>query len=197
MWKCQGRDLLAWLRKDGSQKGQGTYAMIFCLLTSGLRASGLCQLFWGSLDHVEGIWTARFIGKGNQEAEQVLYGPAVEACKHYFMAMFSRMPEAADALFWTVPTFPGDTTRPIAYHTQWHRVKEAGKAARAAGVIERDFQFSPHLFRRTYAPMLYKGRPGTRTSRCFAGTTWTIASLQLHICHPHSHKGACCRSQSF
>jgi integrase len=35
-------------------------------------------------------------------------------------------------------------------------MKRIGSAARAAGVLSRDLQFSPHLFRRTYATLLYK-----------------------------------------
>jgi site-specific recombinase XerD len=41
-------------------------------------------------------------------------------------------------------------------HTLWTRIKSIGTAAVDAGVITREMQFSPHLFRRSYATLLYK-----------------------------------------
>ena len=42
------------------------------------------------------------------------------------------------------------------------RAADLGKKARAAGILTRELQFSPHLFRRTYATMLYKGGMGLK-----------------------------------
>ncbi len=106
---------------------------------------------------VEGKWTAYFIGKGEKEAEQELYGRAVDACNRYFRKVFRRDPKPEDALFWTVPSYPRDTRRPLTNHqTIWLRIKKIGAAAREAGIIKRDIVFSPHLFRRSYATGLYK-----------------------------------------
>jgi hypothetical protein len=60
------------------------------LVTSGLRSAELVQLRWKGLERFEGTRTARFIGKGNREAEQQLYTEAVEACRQYFQTQFKR-----------------------------------------------------------------------------------------------------------
>jgi integrase len=147
--------LLAWLEKDSSAKGQRDYAVVYTLVTSGLRSAELVQLRWKDLELFEGTWTARFIGMGNREAEQELYTQAVEACRRYFKSQFKREPVPEDALFWTFPTYRGDKTRPLAYQTLWRRIKEIGKAARELG-------WSPHLFRRFYATALYKSGMGIK-----------------------------------
>jgi integrase/recombinase XerD len=156
------KGLLSWLSQDSTLMGRGNHAMIFTLVTSGLRASELCQLTWGDLDLTEGVWTARFIGKGDKQAEQELYTPAVEACRSYFMTVHGRAPQPSDALFWTLPAYPGDVARPMTYHTLWNRVREVGTQAVAAGVLTRELQFSPHLFRRSYATLLYKSGMGLK-----------------------------------
>lgn len=126
------------------------------LAASGLRASELCQLEWGDLDFASGKWTARFIGKGAKDAEQELFPAAVEACRQYFGCHFRRAPRPEDALFYTVPTFPHQEPEPMTPHTLWTRVRSMGAAAVEAGVITRELQFSRHLFRRSYATLLYK-----------------------------------------
>jgi site-specific recombinase XerD len=148
--------LLSFLRLDITVTGRENYAMVYMLATSGLRASELCQLKWGDLDFASGKWTARFIGKGAKDAEQELFPTAVEGCRHYFGCHFRRAPRPEDALFWTVPAFPHQEPEPMTAHTLWSRVKGIGAAAVAAGVITRELQFSPHLFRRSYATLLYK-----------------------------------------
>ncbi len=79
LFKGELKDLLAWLSQDTSIKGLADYAMVYNLVTSGLRASDLCQLKWADLEHYEGAWTGNFIGKGRKEASQELYTPAVYA----------------------------------------------------------------------------------------------------------------------
>ena len=162
MTKAEFKRLLAWLETDTSTIGRENYAIVYMLGTSGLRASELCQLTWTTIELHEGKWTAVFTGKGDTDAEQELYGPAVEACRAYFRRQFRRDPRPADALFWTVPTVGDTTAVPLAYHTLWRRVADLGKRARAAGIVTRQLQFSPHLFRRTYATMLYKGGMGLK-----------------------------------
>ncbi len=156
------RALLAWLEGGRSAQGLENYAIVFMLVTSGLRASELCQLHWQDLDFTEGTWTARFTGKGELSAEQELYAPAVEACREYFRAAFHRDPRPEDALFWTSPVLPGESPAPMQYHVLWHRVRQIGERARATGVLKRELQFSPHLFRRSYATTLYKSGMGLK-----------------------------------
>jgi len=47
-------------------------------------------------------------------------------------------------------------------HRLWVRISAIGAAAREAGIIKRDMQFSPHLYRRTYATLLYKSGMGLK-----------------------------------
>jgi len=117
--------------------------MVYMLVTSGLRASELCQIKWGDLDFASGKWTARFIGKGAKDAEQELFPTAVEAWRQYFGEHFRRAPRPKDALFWTISTFQHQEPEPMTPHTLWTRVKNIGGAAVAAGVITRELQFSP------------------------------------------------------
>jgi integrase len=41
-------------------------------------------------------------------------------------------------------------------HTLWTRIKRIGAIVCGEGIIARELQFSPHLFRRSYATLLYK-----------------------------------------
>ena len=143
--------LLEFLRKDSSTRGRENYALVFMLVTSGLRASELCALRWGDLEESEGKWTALFIGKGDKEAEQELFAPAVEVCRQYFLHQFRRVPRPEDALFWTVPSFPHQSPAAMTAHTLWTRIKRIGAIVCGEGIIARELQFSPHLFRR-YLP---------------------------------------------
>lgn len=175
------RDLLDWLRRDRSLIGRENYAIVFMLVTSGLRASEFCQLRWGDIEEYEGMYTAKFIGKGRREAEQELYAPAVEACRAYFRAHFRRKPKPSDALFYSNPN-NGREPIPLCYATLWRRVTNVGAAARSAGIVKRDYEFSPHLFRRTYATVLY--REGMRLKALAAKTRHSsINILTEHYIH--------------
>ena len=48
------------------------------------------------------------------------------------------------------------------YHTLWQRVRLVGARARTEGILRRELQFSPHLFRRSYATALYKSGMGPK-----------------------------------
>ncbi len=156
------RALLAWLELDRTPRGLEDRAIVFMLATSGLRASELCQLRWQDLDFADGTWTARFTGKGGLAAEQELYAPAVEASREYFRSAMKRDPRPEEALFWTSPSVPGGESAPVRYHVLWHRIRLVGARARAAGILKRELQFSPHLFRRSYASALYKSGMGLK-----------------------------------
>jgi integrase len=147
------RKLLAWAR--ATQPIQD-YASVLFLLTSGLRAAELLSLTWADLEHNVGAWTAYFTGKGGKRVEHEIYGPAVEAVRAAFQAMFNRDPVPSDALFWTPAQAEGDIARPLAYHTLWHHIRALGKKAVEAGLIRPTLQASPHLFRRSYIMALYR-----------------------------------------
>lgn len=154
--KHELRQLLERLSQDQSIQGLEDYALILMLVTSGLRASELCQLHWKDLECFQDRWSCTFIGKGDKEAEQELFAPAVEACKAYFKKHFRRDPGPEDYLFYTIPVFADDEIRPMPYHVLWYRIHKVGEKARAGGIIKRELQISPHLFRRTYATLLYR-----------------------------------------
>ena len=145
------QDLLSWLSEDQTEKGLSSYAIVYMLVTSGLRAAELCQLKWGDLEHYEGAWIAHFVGKGGNEEEQELYPLAVKACqtqvKHGEYLFYSHAWDKNTGKWIYQPMQP---------HGLWFRIQQVGKKARAAGVIKRDLQFCPHLFRRSYATALYK-----------------------------------------
>lgn len=156
------RELLSFLELDKSEAGRTNHAMVFLAVTSGLRASELAALTWGDLDCEDGKWVARFVGKGEKAAEQELYGPAVTACLELYRARSRRtVPLPADALFVTSPTFNQEPAQMNA-HVFWDRMRLIGTRARAAGVIKRDLQFSPHLLRRSYATLLYTSGMGLK-----------------------------------
>ena len=156
LFKGEVKALLKWLSSDHSQKGRSNYSMVYMLVTSGLRATELCGLRWRNVELAEGQWTAYFVGKGEREAQQEVYGPALEAAHVCFRKQFRRDPRPEDFVYHSLPRFPGDTARPMTPHRLWVRVKDLGRKATNEGVIKRDINFSPHLFRRTYATCLYK-----------------------------------------
>lgn len=147
------RKLLTWAK---AEQPIGDYAAVFFLLTSGLRAAELLSLNWRDLEYTEGAWTAYFTGKGGKRVQHEIYGPAVEAVRAAFQAMFNRDPLPADALFWTPAQAEGDISRPLRYHTLWHRVRALGAKASEAGIVRGSLQFTPHLFRRSYITGLYR-----------------------------------------
>lgn len=157
LFKGEVKALLSWLAEDASIKGVADHAIVFMLVTSGLRASELCQLRFRDLELDEsGTWKAVFTGKGGEDAEQELYTPALEAARAYFAEQFNRDPRPDDYLLYSLPAFNGDAPRKLTPHRLWVRVKSIGERAKEAGVIKRDINFSPHLFRRSYATVLYK-----------------------------------------
>ena len=91
-----------------------------------------------------------------------MYTKAVRAAHIYFRGQFHRDPEQADHLLYGLAAFPGDTPKPMTPHRLWVRIKDIGSRARAGEIIKRDLQFSPHLFRRTYATLLYKSGMGLK-----------------------------------
>ena len=150
------KTLLSWLNQDKSIYGLENYSLFYMLVTSGLRASELCQLKWKDLDFIEGVYIARFIGKGEKQAEQEIYTPAVLACLDYFRMQFKRNPQPEDFVFYSVPRFKGDKVKSLSYRALWYRITQTGKEARKQGILKREISFTPHLMRRSYATVLYK-----------------------------------------
>ena len=150
--------LLSYLKSKAGKSVIDTenYTLVFMLVTSGLRASELCSLRWKDIEYFEGRWTACFVGKGDKEAEQELYGPAVEVYKVYFRKHFGRGPKPEDHLFWTVPVLKDERPAPMNPHALWYRIKKIGREVMVDRCNKRDINFSPHLFRRTYATALYR-----------------------------------------
>jgi integrase/recombinase XerD len=154
--KTELKSLLAWLREDRSIKGLENYAIILTLVTSGLRASELCQLNWDDLDEEDGHFTAYFVAKSGKAAEQEIYPTAIKAAETYFKARFQRAPKSGDYFFYTLENFHGRMPSPLKPPTLWARIHKIGKAASRQKIITRSVQFSPHLFRRTFATLYYK-----------------------------------------
>lgn len=144
------QDLLSWLKKDRSREGKTNYAVVLMQVTSGLRASEFCSLRWQDLRCVNGIWTAHFIGKGETEAEQELYPAAVESCRKIkrgeYLFYSHHWDKQKRSWAW----------EPLKPHGLWYNIAQIGKKARDSSIIKRDLQFSPHLFRRSYATALYQ-----------------------------------------
>jgi site-specific recombinase XerD len=155
LMKSEATSLLTWLKDQQSIQGFENYAIIFMLITSGLRADELCQLHWKDIEALDGSIKAFFTGKGNKDAEQELYGPAVQACREYFRKAFKRDPAPVDNLFYTIES-AGHPAKPLTPHCLWERSKRIGAGAKKEGIIKRDIIFSPHLFRRSYATLLNK-----------------------------------------
>ena len=155
--KTEVTDMLEYLQEaaDYSPDNAENYALVLMLVTSGLRAAELCQLKWGDLEYFEKRWTASFIGKGGDVADQELYPDAVNAAGEYFHQQFKRTEKPEDRLFWTAPNRRTKYPKPMNGHNLWARIKEIGADLRDAGILKRELQFTPHLFRRTYATLLY------------------------------------------
>ncbi len=135
--------LLTWLSGRYDPRSRLAYQVIYMLSTTGLRAAEICGLQWKDIEEIDGTYYANFTGKGEKEAHQELYTPALAAIRR-----------RGDYLFYRLD----DSGRPLDPHALWWAVKEIGLEARDAGIIAetRRLTFSPHLFRRTYATLLYK-----------------------------------------
>lgn len=153
--KTEANDLLTWLGNQQSIQDTENHAIIFMLITSGLRADELCQLRWKDIEVLDGSIKAFFTGKGNKDAEQELYGPAVRACREYFRKAFNRDPDPENFLFYTLDR-AGHKVKKMTPHCLWERVQRIGKGAKQEEIIKRNINITPHTFRRSYATLLNK-----------------------------------------
>lgn len=153
--------LLDFLKSQGNDLSMQNHAIIFMLVTSGLRASELLQLRFEDIEELNGKYKAVFHGKGDKAGEsstQELFEPAVRACEHAYIQTHPKpRPSGREPIFWTIPTRPGEEVRPLEYHALYTRIRKVGKQAIEAGIIKNrsGLEFSPHLFRRSYATGLY------------------------------------------
>ena len=148
--------VLEYLKELPGTYAKQNYAIAFMLASSGLRASELVQLRWCDIVETEKGTICYFTGKGDKKAEQELWPAALEACKMAYLWTHKNHPDmrSKDVLFWTVPTYSGDISRPLQYHALYERIRGIGEAVNQAKVISREFNFAPHMFRRTYASNL-------------------------------------------
>ena len=154
--KQELQDLLRYLKQDTGIKGLQNYAIVLFLVTSGLRSHELCQLRFKDIEYFEGKYTVNFIGKGSTEAEQEIRPDAIEAVNQAFTAQFNRAGQPEDYLFNTLESYKNKPKTRISKSVLWDRIHKIGVAVKAEGIIKRDVQFSAHLFRRTFATLLYK-----------------------------------------
>ena len=156
--RSEVKGILEMLRADDSPEGWETLAIFTFLLTSGLRAAELCSLRWSDLNfNDETGWSAHFVQKGGDSAEQEIHHLAVKLSREAFRARFRRDPRLDDALFSTRPRFHGDVVRPLGYRSLRERIIGIERAGRKAGVLARDLAIRPHTMRRTFATLLVKG----------------------------------------
>ena len=59
-------------------------------------------------------------------------------------------------MFHSLESYKGKRPAPLSRAVLWRRLSDIGKEVKKQGIIKRDLQFSPHLFRRTFATLLYK-----------------------------------------
>lgn len=157
--RAEARRILENLEKDKTEKGLEDYAIFRFLYATGLRGAELCSIRWGDIEWDEDAesYYVNGIGKGNKPFRQEVVDPiAIEITDKYFRKVFHRKLRAEDHLFWTLPRYNGDTRRPLTYPPLYYRITNIGKAVRAAGVVTRDIEFTPHLLRRSIITNLSK-----------------------------------------
>ena len=150
------KEIFKLLKSDKTLKGKFDYAIAYFLVNSGLRAFELLQLRWKDIEESEGFIYAYFTGKGNKPDKQEIPPEALKAVKDYFKSYFKRDPKPDEYLFYTLPRYPGEPPRRLEYQTLYNHIRWIGEKVKEAGILKRDIQFTPHLFRRTYASLLYK-----------------------------------------
>ena len=135
--------LLSWLKGRTDAHGRLAYSTIFMLLTTGFRAAELCGLRWKDIETIDGVKYANGRGKGDKPFHQELFGPALATVER-----------KGEFLFYAL-----DGKTPLTPPALWYILHEIiGPEARDAGILAetRRIIFSPHLFRRTFATLLYK-----------------------------------------
>ncbi len=157
--RLEVRGILDYLQEDKSLKGVEDHAIFRFLYATGFRSSELCGMRWGDIefDEDEKSYFVNGIGKGERAFRQEVVDPAaVIEAERYFKKSFHRKPKLEDHVFYTVPSYNGDEMRPLPYHSLYNRIVDIGRAVRAAGIVKRDIEFTPHLLRRSIITNLSK-----------------------------------------
>ena len=149
--KAETNKLLSRLREDKTNAGMRLYSIIFMLVTSGLRISELLSLSWGDLYKREDTWYCSFIGKGGKDAQQELQSNAVDSILDYHLKVYEEKPNKNDFLYYGFTT--GEV---IKSNSVWGLIDALWEKLQREHFFENEIKLHPHLFRRTYATLLYK-----------------------------------------
>ena len=182
--RAEVRRILEYLEKDKTEKGLEDYAIFRFLYATGLRGAELCAIRWGAIEWDEdaGSHYVNGIGKGNKPFRQEVVDPiAVESADRYFRKVFRRKPRAEDYVFWTLPRYNGDTRRPLPYPPLYYRIVNIGKAVRAAGIITRELDFTPHLLRRSIITSLSKAGMRVKALQGFSRHSSVNTLMRFYI----------------
>ena len=180
--RAEVRRILKFLGQGEGEKDIEDHAIFRFLYATGLRGSEFCSMTWGDLELDEGFWYVNGIGKGEKLFRQEVVDPeAVKVAERYFKKVFKRKPRAEDHVFWTVPAYNGDTRRPLQYHPLYIRIVNIGKAVRAAGVITRDLEFTPHLLRRSIITNLSKAGMRVKALQKFSRHSSVSTLMRFYI----------------
>ena len=172
------------LKQGESEREVEDHALFRVLYGTGLRAQEICNTTWGDIEFDEDEKTYYFngIGKGSKAYHQECVDPeSVKAAERYFKVAHHRKPRPGDRVFWTVPAYHGDVRRPLEYHPMYIRVVNIGKALRAAGVIKRNLEFSPHLLRRSIITNLSKAGMRVKALQKFSRHASTDTLLKHYV----------------
>ena len=176
--------IIEFLERGTSEREVEDLAIFMLLYATGLRAQELCQTTWGDIefDEDEGSYYFNGTGKGGRSYHQECVDPeAVTAAERYFKKAHHRKPRPGDRVFWTVPAYNGDVRRPLEYHPLYIRIVNIGKALRAAGVITRNLEFSPHLLRRSIITNLHKNGMRVKALQKFSRHSSTDTLLKHYV----------------
>jgi len=137
------------------------FALVFMLITSGLRSAEILSLKWGDIQEVDGKLYAKFIGKGGIESSQQLYHGAVQTCKKYFRMRFRKDPAPSNYVFTNIFHNCSASSR-LKYHNMRILLDKIAEEVFVQKIIKRKVRLKPHTFRRTYALLFYKHQMGLK-----------------------------------
>jgi len=137
------------------------FALVFMLITSGLRSAELLSLKWADIEEIDGKLYAKFIGKGGMESSQQLYPDAVEACRKYFRMRFRKDPAPSNYVFTNIFHNCSISSK-LKYPNMRILLDRIAEEAFAQKIIKRKVRLKPHTFRRTYATLFYKHQMGLK-----------------------------------
>jgi len=181
LFKGEIERMIDYLNKGKSVRELEDRALVLMLLTSGLRASELCSIKWGSIyeNEDDATYYATVERKGGNVEDVELYKPAIDATRIYFKKHLHRQPKRDEYLFYTIPSIASNKRERMTYQVLYLRVTGIGQALRKAEIIKRDIQFSPHLMRRSFATFLSKSGMGLKAIQLKTGHS-NIETLAKH-----------------